>query len=132
MGGLIRKLWRNRTAAVGMVLVTIAVFVALTCQWIAPYASHVQFRPYAAVEPGMAVVEVSADNAEEGLKPGDRFWLGTDKHARDVLSRVFYGARISLIVGVLAGAFAVLGRFVVGAFGIPVRLHMPTVMRAAA
>jgi protein-S-isoprenylcysteine O-methyltransferase Ste14 len=38
---------------------------------------------------------------------------------------------VPLIIGVLTGAFAILGRFMVGALGIPVRLHIPTVMRAA-
>ena len=38
---------------------------------------------------------------------------------------------VPLIVSVLTGAFALLGHFVLDAFGIPARLHMPTVMRAA-
>jgi len=38
---------------------------------------------------------------------------------------------VPLVIGLLAGAFALLAYFVVGAFGIPVRFHMPLLMRAA-
>jgi peptide/nickel transport system permease protein/oligopeptide transport system permease protein len=42
--------------------------------------------------------------------PGARHWLGTDDHGRDVLSRVLYGAQISLLVGVVgAGVSLVIG-----------------------
>lgn len=45
----------------------------------------------------------------EGAEPG--YWLGTDNLGRDVLSRILYGARIALIVAVIAG----LGTCVIGA-----------------
>ena len=34
--------------------------------------------------------------------PGGEFWLGTDEYGRDLLSRLLYGARISLYIGLLA------------------------------
>jgi peptide/nickel transport system permease protein/oligopeptide transport system permease protein len=37
-------------------------------------------------------------------KPGAQHWFGTDEHGRDVLSRVLYGAQISLLVGVVGAA----------------------------
>lgn len=37
-------------------------------------------------------------------KPGPQHWFGTDEHGRDVLSRVLYGAQISLLVGVVGAA----------------------------
>ncbi len=37
-------------------------------------------------------------------KPGSQHWFGTDEHGRDVLSRVLYGAQISLLVGVVGAA----------------------------
>ena len=46
--------------------------------------------------------------AERLLGPGDGYLLGTDPYGRDVLSLLMYGARISLLVGVVAVAVAVL------------------------
>jgi peptide/nickel transport system permease protein len=46
--------------------------------------------------------------------PGDGHWLGTDRLSRDVLSRILYGARISLSVGLLGSALAVILGTVVG------------------
>src|SRR5436309_13939152 len=40
------------------------------------------------------------------LPPSGRFWLGTDLLGRDLLTRLIYGARVSLLIGVLANAAA--------------------------
>ncbi|TKT78293.1 ABC transporter permease [Aquamicrobium sp. LC103] len=40
------------------------------------------------------------------LPPSPEFWLGTDSYGRDVLSRLIYGARVSLVVGIVAIAIA--------------------------
>ena len=42
------------------------------------------------------------------LPPNGRFWLGTDLLGRDLLSRLLYGARTSLVIGVVANGVAVL------------------------
>ena len=42
------------------------------------------------------------------LPPNARFWLGTDLLGRDLLSRLIYGARTSLLIGVIANGAAVL------------------------
>jgi peptide/nickel transport system permease protein len=67
--------------AVGGVIVLGLVALAVGADWLAPY-------PY--------------DEAISGARmqpPGARFWLGTDNLGRDVLSRVIYGARVSVTVG---------------------------------
>jgi peptide/nickel transport system permease protein len=46
--------------------------------------------------------------------PGSHFWFGTDELGRDVLVRIFYGARVSLIAGVFSSTLAVAAGVVVG------------------
>src|SRR6185503_7962893 len=42
------------------------------------------------------------------LPPSSRFWFGTDTNGRDQFSRLLYGARTSIIIGVLANGIAVI------------------------
>ena len=66
---------------IGGMLVVTFIFVAIFAPWIAPY-------PY------------KAPNLRETLVgPSTAHWLGTDQLGRDVLSRLIYGARLSMIVG---------------------------------
>ena len=72
---------RNPLAAVGMVLVTIFLIFALFAPWIAP-----QDPAY-----------IDLPNRLEA--PSAHHWCGTDELGRDILSRLVYGARISMFVG---------------------------------
>ena len=73
---------RNRAAAAGMVLAAVVVAMAVLAPWLAPH------NP----------VRQSAVNR---LKPpGTEYTLGTDRYGRDVMSRVLWGSRVSLQVGV--------------------------------
>src|ERR1700743_133122 len=48
------------------------------------------------------------------LKPSSpQFWLGTDAYGRDVLSRILYGGRISLLIGLGSGVFSVIIRLLI-------------------
>ena len=78
----------NRLAAAGMVLVTVFVLFALFAPWIAPKDPAVINLPSRLQAPSAA------------------HWFGTDELGRDILSRVIYGARISMLVGssVVAGS----------------------------
>ena len=49
-----------------------------------------------------------------GAKAGQNFLLGTDANGRDLLSRIFYGAQVSLTVGVLANLLAVTLGIIIG------------------
>ena len=72
---------KNPLAATGLVLVLAFVLCALLAPWIAPR------------DP--AFIELPARLAA----PSSEHWLGTDELGRDILSRLLYGARISLVVG---------------------------------
>lgn len=75
---------RNPRIIVGGGLVVVLIAMAILAPWIAPY------------DPTLVDVQVA-------LQPPDgRHWLGTDDLGRDVLSRVIWGARVSLSVGVIA------------------------------
>ncbi|MDB5785618.1 ABC transporter permease [Caballeronia mineralivorans] len=88
------SLWRallsNRVAWIGVALLLIIVLAAVFAPWLAPHDPLQQNIAYRLDPP-------SAD-----------FWLGTDSYGRDVLSRLIYGARISLLVGFLAVLIAML------------------------
>lgn len=69
----------------GATLTTIVILAGLLAPWLAP------FDP---------VFDADLMNAE--LPPDWTFWFGTDAQGRDVYSRILYGARISLTVGVVS------------------------------
>ncbi len=87
------RLKRNRVALAGMAVVAAVVMVALLAPWLAPYDPAEQF-PH------------GLSSAGEPLPPTARFWLGTDLLGRDLLSRLIYGARVSLLIGVVANGSA--------------------------
>lgn len=84
--GLRRLVLDNPRIMVGLLLLAILVVVAVLAPWISPH------------DP----IAVEADSAR--LPPGAGHLLGTDELGRDVLSRVFWGGRISLPVAFVAVA----------------------------
>ena len=90
----VRRLLRNPLAVAGGVIVGAMALIALLAPLLAPY------DPYA----------ISVDHILEG--PSADHWLGTDRLGRDVLTRLLYGARVSLSVGFVAvGIATVIGVF---------------------
>lgn len=83
MSDFVRRFAKNKLAVFGFVIVVTLVVVALLADVVAPYGFREQTRDY-----------------RHG--PSWDHLLGTDNVGRDVLSRIIYGARISLKVGVLA------------------------------
>src|SRR5688572_1746937 len=87
----LRRFKRNRPAAISIVflglLFALMIFWPLITSYSYSEVSDRQFQP-----------------------PDGKHWFGTDVHGRDLMTRVFYGARVSLLVG-LVGAFVA---FVIG------------------
>lgn len=83
MQTVFRRFRRHRLGMVSLVVLTVLVGAALLAPWIAPY------------DPDAIVGTFSGAPCRE-------FWLGTDQIGRDVLSRLLYAMRISLLVGVMA------------------------------
>ncbi len=100
-GGLWRdafhRILRNPGAIVGLALVSLLTFVAIFAPWLAPY------------DP----IEQNLDAISQG--PSREHLLGTDEIGRDELSRLIYGARYSLLIGVVAVAVGLTFGLLLGA-----------------
>ena len=111
-----RRLRRDRTAMLGGMLVALISLAALFAPALAPHDPSEQFRDGLTPDGQPMPSTLLTDG-------GARFPLGTDANGRDLLSRILYGAQVSLIVGVLANTLAVtLGTLigsVAGFFGDP-------------
>jgi len=84
------RLRRNRLAVFGLVVMVVLILLALLTPWVAPYAYDAQNLDLGATPPSAA------------------HWLGTDVFGRDLLTQILYGGRISLAVGFVATAVALL------------------------
>ena len=90
--------FRGRPAAViGLAVITLFVVVALAAPWVTPYDP---------VQTSWSAIRKA---------PSAQHWMGTDENGRDVLSRVAYGARASLLAGVVSVLIA-------GGIGVPLGL----------
>ena len=87
-----KRLTKNRMAMLGLGIISLFIFAAIFADYIAPYRYD----------------EQHLDKIFQF--PNKEFLLGTDQNGRDILSRIIYGARISLQVGFISVAIsAVLG-----------------------
>ncbi|MBW2225685.1 MAG: ABC transporter permease [Deltaproteobacteria bacterium] len=93
-----RRFRRNKGALAGLVLVVAVTVLGLLGPWLAPYDPVEQFMDALLLGNGLP--------AGPGVEPGH--WLGGDILARDELSRLLSGARVSMLVAYLATALAVL------------------------
>ncbi|MBK7997300.1 MAG: ABC transporter permease [Verrucomicrobia bacterium] len=82
---------RNKPAVISLCFLAALILLVVLWPWVAPYSwetiSDAQFQP-----------------------PSAKHWFGTDVHGRDLLTRVIFGARVSLLVGVVGAGVA----FVIG------------------
>lgn len=92
----------NRGAVVGLIVFVLLVIVALFAPLIAPHAPDMQYRDAVLLPPAW----------DAGGRTS--FLLGTDPVGRDLLSRLIYGARYSLFIGVVVTTVAVVGGVLVG------------------
>lgn len=97
--GLLQELWRDKAGMIGIVLITALVFMAIAAPLLAPH-DPAQQDLRARLKPPVWSAKGTWDHI-----------LGTDHLGRDVLSRVIYGSRVSLLVGaavvLIAGTFGV-------------------------
>jgi ABC-type dipeptide/oligopeptide/nickel transport system permease subunit len=100
---IIKVFFGRKLAVVGLAIITLLILTAIFAPWLAPY------DPY------------KLDIVHKLQQPSSKHWLGTDSLGRDVLSRIIYGTRTSLIIGIGAvGMAAVIGEslgLIAGYFG---------------
>ena len=80
---------RVRLAKFAAVVLGVTIVVAVFAPWLAPY-DPVKIKPWDSLHP-----------------PSSKYWLGADRLGRDQLSRLIYGARVSLMIGVGGVSIAV-------------------------
>ena len=101
MGEAWQRFCKDKAALFGAAVIVAVVTAALLAPWVTPYDPSEQFFDGLTLEGAP-------------LPPNGRFWLGTDLLGRDVYTRLVYGARTSLIIGIVANAVAVLIGTVLG------------------
>jgi len=97
------RLSRNRAAMIGAAIVILNVLAALFASSIAPRAfDDTSFKDANAAPTWITRIFPNMKPIEEGgyVKVRNSYWLGADNLGRDLLSRIVYGARVSLAVGI--------------------------------
>jgi peptide/nickel transport system permease protein len=92
---ILAQLLRRKLALFGLLVILVVVAAALFAPWIVPFSPDDQLFDGLTIEGAP-------------LPPDGKFWMGTDLLGRDMFSRLVYGARTSLIIGVVANGAAVL------------------------
>src|SRR5260370_38517323 len=98
---VVKRYFRSPAAVIGLVLLLIVVVMAISAGWLYPR------EPLALA--GRPLIWPFSN---------PRFLLGTDNSGRDIAAQIFYGARISLLIGGVATAIAISIGVLSGAFAV--------------
>jgi ABC-type dipeptide/oligopeptide/nickel transport system permease subunit len=91
------RLRTDRAAKIALGTILVIVLLAILAPVFAKIVGH---------GPNQQFIDIG-ENANGGpVPPSGTFWLGTDNNGRDLFIRILYGARVSLVVGVLATMIA--------------------------
>src|SRR5215208_4442990 len=93
---IVRFIRKQPIGAAGAAVLLIVVLAAVFADVIAPYDPILQDVPYRL------------------RSPDESFWFGTDIYGRDVFSRIVYGARISLYVGIVSVVIGTVAGLIIG------------------
>lgn len=96
---VIRTFKNNKTSTVGLAMAILIVTIALLAPWISPY------------DP------IAQDMSVQHVPPSWEHPFGTDSYGRDQFSRILWGSRVSLVVGVLSVLFAMGAGIPLGVIG---------------
>lgn len=98
----VRYLWRDKKAVLGLIFLSLVIVSAVAAEYVAPY-------------------DPNSQQFEFLQAPSTEHWLGTDDLGRDLFSRIVFGARVSIFVGlstvILAAIIGVVLGLVAGYYG---------------
>lgn len=94
---ILHRLSKNKAAMIGLILVLIEIVLAILAKWIIPY--------------DWSLIDIA--NAKQA--PSLQHIMGTDELGRDIFSRIIYGARYSLSIGIFATAITTVIGTIIGA-----------------
>jgi peptide/nickel transport system permease protein len=92
----LREVMRVRLAKFAAFVLLVTLVAAIFAPWLAPY-DPVKSKPWDSLKP-----------------PSSKYWLGADRLGRDQLSRLIYGARVSLVIGIGGVSMAVILGVLIG------------------
>jgi peptide/nickel transport system permease protein len=96
--GLLRAVMRHHLSRVGLAIIAVLCILAIFAPILAPYSPYDQDL-YRVLAP-----------------PSAAHWLGTDNLGRDLFSRILYGARVSLFVGIVSSMLSAVPGVIIGLF----------------
>ncbi|MBP2242558.1 peptide/nickel transport system permease protein [Cytobacillus eiseniae] len=96
----LKRLLKNKLAVIGLIIIVVQIGMAICAPLITSYDPAKQ---------NLVASELPVFSEEH--------WLGTDNYGRDVWSRIVYGARISLVVGLVAVSLGLIGGVTLGLLG---------------
>ena len=102
--GVWRKVFRNWSVRIGSGALLVLILVAIAAPWMGTLDPGVMDGAVMNVLPGVKGEFTMLD----GTVVPHKFWMGADSFGRDIWSRVLYGTRISLIVGLFVAVVALL------------------------
>jgi peptide/nickel transport system permease protein len=93
---IIRGVFKHKLSRAGIIIISLLVFMAIFAPLLSPYDPNTQ------------------DLYQVLTGPSGTHWLGTDNVGRDLLSRIIYGSRVSITVGILSTFFSAFVGVVIG------------------
>ncbi|HEV8502175.1 MAG TPA: ABC transporter permease [Casimicrobiaceae bacterium] len=99
----LRRLAREPVVLLGALVLVAIVAIGAAAPWLTPF-DPAQIAP---ASRNLVTAATETVRADDGSQHVVRHWMGTDSLGRDVASRVFYGVRVSLFVGLAVSAIAI-------------------------
>jgi len=98
-----QKLWRNSAIRGGVIVLTVLALMGIFAPWLGTFDPAAMDYNFISVEAGTSGQVTMLD----GTQFAHTFWMGSDSVGRDVWSRVLYGTRVSMIVGLFTAVSAI-------------------------